>query len=97
MFESDPSIANGRIPEIHRINERYSYDIFGRWSLKEERLRRNAVSIVSGSAFLFKMERVDKERISLLRKSLACLEYYAIGGYKSHGYGQVRIAPYSND
>jgi CRISPR/Cas system CSM-associated protein Csm3 (group 7 of RAMP superfamily) len=79
------------MPEIHRINERYSYDIFGGWSLKEDRLRRNAVSIVSGSSFLFKIEGMDKELISLLSKSLACLEYYAIGGYKPHGYGQVRI------
>jgi CRISPR/Cas system CSM-associated protein Csm3 (group 7 of RAMP superfamily) len=82
------------LPEICRINEKYSYDIFGGWSLKEERLRRNAVSIVSGSAFLFKIQQMDKERVSLLSRSLACLEYYAIGGYKSHGYGQIRIAPY---
>lgn len=39
------------LPEVRRINEKYSYDIFGGWSLREERLRRNAVSIVSGSAF----------------------------------------------
>jgi CRISPR/Cas system CSM-associated protein Csm3 (group 7 of RAMP superfamily) len=83
------------LPEIHRISEKFSYDIFGGWSLKEDRLRRNAVSITSGSAFLFKIDQMDKERVSLLSKSLACLEYYAIGGYKPHGYGQIRIVPYS--
>lgn len=86
------------LPEVRKINEKYSYDIFGGWSLKEERLRRNAVSLTSGSAFLFRLDQIDdKKEDSLLGKSLACLEYYAIGGYKPHGYGQLRIVPYSND
>jgi CRISPR/Cas system CSM-associated protein Csm3 (group 7 of RAMP superfamily) len=80
------------LPDLKRINKIYSYDVFGGWSLKQERKRRASVSISSGSAFLFEASgSANGEDIFLLSKALASLEYYAIGGYKPHGYGQVSI------
>jgi CRISPR/Cas system CSM-associated protein Csm3 (group 7 of RAMP superfamily) len=82
------------LPEIVRSNQIFSYDVFGGWTLKEERRRRPAVSITSGSVFSFKPasgQEEDAKQTQVLRKALAALEYYAIGGYKPHGYGQIRI------
>jgi len=77
------------VPELVKLNQTFSYEVFGGWSLKEERQRRPAVCISPGSSFLFKSVAPDDP---LLGKALASLEYYAIGGYKPHGYGQIRIS-----
>jgi hypothetical protein len=47
------------------------------------------VCLSSGSSFLFKSPGAANP---LLGKALASLEYYAIGGYKPHEYGQIRIS-----
>lgn len=86
--EGKPSLV-----EVKKIKQTYSYEVFGGWSLKEDRLKRNAISIQSGSVFLFGLPDDVEERFTLTR-ALASLEYYAIGGYKAHGYGQIRILPY---
>lgn len=75
--------------ELVKLNQTFSYEVFGGWSLKEESQRRPAVCISSGSAFLFKSAAPADP---LLGKALASLEYYAIGGYKPHGYGQISVS-----
>jgi CRISPR/Cas system CSM-associated protein Csm3 (group 7 of RAMP superfamily) len=76
------------LPDLVKLKQIFSYEVFGGWSLKEERNRRPAVSISSGSAFLFECPSPTP----VLGKALASLECYSIGGYKSHGYGQVRVS-----
>jgi CRISPR/Cas system CSM-associated protein Csm3 (group 7 of RAMP superfamily) len=76
------------LPDVVRLKQIFSYQVFGGWSLKEGRNRRPAISISSGSAFLFECPSPTP----VLGKALASLEYYSIGGYKSHGYGQVRVS-----
>jgi hypothetical protein len=41
------------LPEIVKLNQIFSYEVFGGWSLKEDRQRKPAVCISSGSSFLF--------------------------------------------
>jgi CRISPR/Cas system CSM-associated protein Csm3 (group 7 of RAMP superfamily) len=77
------------LPDLIKLNQIFSYEVFGGWSLKEEKQRRPAVCLSFGSSFLF---RSSDPANSLLGKALASLEYYAIGGYKPHGYGQIRVS-----
>ncbi len=80
------------LPEIRRTRQIFSYDLFGGWSMKENRSRRNAISMSSGSSFHFECNGNNtKLGYEDLGKALASLEYYAIGGYKPHGYGQISI------
>ncbi len=76
------------LPDLVKLKQIFSYEVFGGWSLKEDRIRRRALSISSGSAFLFECPTPTP----FLGKALTSLEYYSIGGYKSHGYGQVRVS-----
>jgi CRISPR/Cas system CSM-associated protein Csm3 (group 7 of RAMP superfamily) len=45
--------------------------------------------ILKLGSFFYQVEAVPT---AALGKALAALEYYSIGGYKSHGYGQVRVS-----
>lgn len=80
------------LPDLVRLKQIFSYEVFGGWSLKEDKQRRSAVSVSSGSSFLFEcLPSSNQHTALLLAKGLSSLEYYALGGYKPHGYGQIKI------
>ncbi|MCP8309201.1 MAG: hypothetical protein H3Z53_10780 [archaeon] len=74
------------LPELIQAEYKVGYSMFGGWSLKKDK-RRTFPSLKAGSIFRFKCgeERID------LAKSLAALEVYAIGGFKTYGLGQILI------
>ncbi|MBS7623731.1 hypothetical protein KEJ39_08725, partial [Candidatus Bathyarchaeota archaeon] len=64
--------------------ERFRFTTYGGWSLKENRRRRLSQAIEPGSTY--QLVNIDTE----LRGALTALEQcYAIGGYKTHGCGQI--------
>ncbi|MFQ6075750.1 MAG: RAMP superfamily CRISPR-associated protein [Candidatus Bathyarchaeia archaeon] len=76
-----------RLPEVELVERRYSYETFSGWSLKEDRRRRIEPALSPGSVFRFKSDGVDET----LALSLAALELQAVGSYKPHGCGQLRV------
>ncbi|RLI27302.1 hypothetical protein DRO58_04510 [Candidatus Bathyarchaeota archaeon] len=63
-----------------------STGVMGGWSLRDGR-RRSIRPIVEAGA-VYRYVSTGSEELS---KALAALEYLAVGGFKAHGYGQVRI------
>jgi len=62
-------------------------EFFSGWSLKAGRRRRIETAVSAGSVFEFECDSESRE----LALGLAALEYYAIGAYKPHGCGQIRV------
>ena len=74
------------LPDVVAGAKRVSFETYGGWSLKEERVRR-AVAVSPGSVFEYKCDKRDEP----LALALTALEYYAVGAYKPHGCGQVVV------
>jgi CRISPR/Cas system CSM-associated protein Csm3 (group 7 of RAMP superfamily) len=74
------------LPELIQAEHKIAYSMFGGWSLKKNK-RKTFPSLKAGSVFRFKCgeKHID------LAKSLAALEAYAIGGFKTYGLGQIII------
>jgi len=75
------------LPKVKRVQMAVSGEMYGGWSLKAQKRRRLMPSLSAGSAFRF--EATERSRDLCL--GLAALEYYALGNYKPHGFGHVRI------
>jgi CRISPR/Cas system CSM-associated protein Csm3 (group 7 of RAMP superfamily) len=76
-----PALREPRLAE-----QRSRFTMHGGWSLKENRKRRTYPALMQGSALL--LSGVDEQ----LNLALASLERtYAIGGFKTHGCGQVLL------
>jgi CRISPR/Cas system CSM-associated protein Csm3 (group 7 of RAMP superfamily) len=75
------------LPEVKLVGKRFSFDGYSGWSLKEDRRRRVETAISPGSVFQFESAESDP----VLGLALASLELHAVGGYKPHGCGQIRI------
>lgn len=78
-----------KLPDLKLEDKRISLENYSGWSLKEDSRRRIEIGISTGSVFQFRCDRIDET----LEKALAALEHYAIGSYKPHGCGQVKIEP----
>ena len=76
-----------RLPEVKRMHMAVSGEMYSGWSLKTQRRRRLMPTLSAGSVFRFEAAEHSRE----LCLGLAALEYYALGNYKPHGFGQVRI------
>lgn len=76
-----------RLPDVELEERRISLRNYSGWSLKEDRRRRIETGISAGSVFQFKCNHGNET----LGKALAALEHYAVGAYKPHGCGQVKI------
>lgn len=77
------------LPQVKLVEKRFSFRAYSGWSLKAQRRRRLMTAISEGSVFHFESDADDGN----LALSLAALEYYAIGDYKPHGCGQIRVEP----
>mgnify|MGYP001121399956 CR=1 FL=1 len=76
-----PSLKEPRID-----GERFRFMAYGGWSLKENRRRRLRSALEPGSSY--HLTGVNHE----LRLALSALEQcHALGGFKTHGCGQIRI------
>lgn len=75
------------LPDLTLKNQAVGSELFSGWSLKANRRRRIEPALSSGSVFEFECEEETGE----LALGLAALEYYALGAYKPHGCGQIRI------
>jgi CRISPR/Cas system CSM-associated protein Csm3 (group 7 of RAMP superfamily) len=62
-------------------------ELFSGWSLKAGRRRRIESAVSAGSVFEFECGSKSRE----LALGLAALEFYAVGAYKPHGCGQIRV------
>jgi len=62
-------------------------ELFSGWSLKVGRRRRIESAVSAGSVFEFECGSKSRE----LALGLAALEFYAVGAYKPHGCGQIRV------
>jgi len=78
-----------KLPELKLEGRRFTVETFSGWSLKTNKRRRIEPTVSAGSIFQFKCEENSAE----LALALSSLEYYAVGAYKPHGYGQVIIEP----
>ena len=76
-----------RLPDVKKIHMAVSTEMYGGWSLKARRRRRLMPAYSAGSIFRFEAAERSRE----LCLGLAALEYYAIGSYKPHGFGQIKI------
>lgn len=76
-----------KLPEVELVEKRCSFEMYTGWSLKEDRRKRVEVAVSPGSVFHFRSTQADRT----LALALAALELYAIGTYKSHGCGQIKI------
>lgn len=76
-----------KLPDIELKSKRIASETFSGWSLKTQKRRRIEPALSGGSVFQFESS-VKDETLAL---GLAALEYHAIGDYKPHGCGQVRI------
>jgi CRISPR/Cas system CSM-associated protein Csm3 (group 7 of RAMP superfamily) len=76
-----------KLQDIELKATRAESETFGGWSLKTEKRRTIEPAISAGSVFQFESKTNDET----LALSLAALEFHAIGSYKPHGCGQVRI------
>lgn len=75
------------LPEVERVRSAVAGEMFSGWSIKAQRRRRLMPSLSAGSIFSFEAKKYSHE----LALGLAALEYYALGDYKPHGFGQVKI------
>ena len=75
------------LPELKLKNQAVGSESFSGWSLKTGRRRRIEPAVSAGSVFEFECSTASRE----LALGLAAIEYYAIGAYKPHGCGQIRI------
>jgi len=75
------------LPELKLKNQAVGGESFSGWSLKIGRRRRIEPAVSAGSVFEFECSTPSRE----LALGLAAIEYYAIGTYKPHGCGQIRI------
>jgi CRISPR/Cas system CSM-associated protein Csm3 (group 7 of RAMP superfamily) len=75
------------LPELQLKNQAVEGESFSGWSLKTGRRRRVEPAVSAGSVFEFECSTTSRE----LALGLAAIEYYAIGAYKPHGCGQIRI------
>jgi len=75
------------LPEVKLSRKILGVEKSGGWSLKSEKSRPVRKAVSAGSIFWFEGEKRSCE----LASALAALEYYAIGSFKPHGYGQIAI------
>ena len=75
------------LPEITIKTRRLSSEMISGWSFKTGRRRRVEPAISSGSVVLVESDGANEA----LARSLVALEYCAIGGYKPHGCGQLKV------
>jgi len=76
-----------KLPEVRLVHTATAREMYSGWSLKLQRRRRLTPSLSAGSIFRFEAEEYNRE----LALGLAALEHYALGDYKPHGFGQVRV------
>ncbi|MCX8161380.1 MAG: hypothetical protein N3E44_00065, partial [Candidatus Bathyarchaeota archaeon] len=74
------------LPEVKLERYTASMGVMGGWSLKENRRRVIQPVVKAGSIYLYSSSGGER-----LAEALAALEYLGLGGYKAHGFGQVRI------
>jgi len=75
-----------KLPKLKVVRRAVGGEVFSGWSLKTQKRRRLMSAVSAGSVFHFEGDGDD-----VLALALAALEYYAIGDYKPHGCGQVRV------
>jgi CRISPR/Cas system CSM-associated protein Csm3 (group 7 of RAMP superfamily) len=75
------------LPDVTSIGHRIVSDWCSGWSLKKGVRRPLEPSLAAGSVFQFQCDSDDRK----LALALAALEWYPLGAYKPHGYGQVRV------
>ena len=75
------------LPELSLKNQAVRGEPFSGWSLKTGRRRKVEPAVSAGSVFEFECSTPSRE----LALGLPAIEYYAIGAYKPHGCGQLRI------
>ncbi|MCS7119662.1 MAG: RAMP superfamily CRISPR-associated protein [Candidatus Bathyarchaeota archaeon] len=76
-----------KLPDVNLRRWVVRGELFSGWSLKFNRMRRVEPAVSAGSVYEFECDVKSRE----LALSLAALEHYAIGAYKPHGCGQIRI------
>ncbi|MCX8151312.1 MAG: RAMP superfamily CRISPR-associated protein [Candidatus Bathyarchaeota archaeon] len=79
-----------KLSEVKLKATRVDSEIFCGWSLKMQKRRSLEPAVSAGSVFHFESDTND----DVLALSLAALEFLAIGNYKPHGCGQVKIEKY---
>jgi CRISPR/Cas system CSM-associated protein Csm3 (group 7 of RAMP superfamily) len=75
------------LPELQSKQQRVGTTSFSGWSLKEDKRRAIIPSIVAGSLFRY----TSRDKSLQLSRSLASLEYLAIGSFKPFGLGQILV------
>ncbi|MEM3736875.1 MAG: RAMP superfamily CRISPR-associated protein [Candidatus Bathyarchaeia archaeon] len=75
------------LPEVTIAEQQLVYGTFSGWSLRDERRRRVEPMLAAGSTLRFQSDSRD-EKLAL---GLAALEVNAVGAYKPHGCGQIKI------
>ena len=75
------------LPELKLVQKAAEGEVLSGWSLRSDNRRALEAAISAGSVFRFTSGTKSRE----LAVGLAALEYYAIGSYKPHGCGQVKI------
>lgn len=82
LHEGKPSLQNVELKAT-----RAESDTVSGWSLKTQKRRMIEPAISAGSVFQFE----GNEKDEILALGLAALEFHAIGAYKPHGCGQIRV------
>jgi len=76
-----------KLPTLRVTHRAVDGGFFSGWSLKAQKRRRLMSAVSAGSVFHFESD-VDDWDLAL---GLSALEYYAIGDYKPHGCGQIKV------
>lgn len=74
------------LPDVTPQQQLIATGLTSGWSIRENKRRDVLPVIRAGSVFRFRSVKNQQ-----LARALAALEYLAIGSYKPHGYGQIRI------